>query len=413
VITAGSLGASARMRLRALLGWLIACGTIALLTGPASASSAQSSGPFVSLEAVSCSGPRMCMALGTLSSGFAGPTGPQPPVPIADRWNGKSWSIEVMPMPPNASPLGLRPTTISCPSSRTCFALLDDRNGLLSVDRWSGGRWSIQLTLQPGRGFSLNDLSCSSPSACTAVGTKNQTGYVSDNVPLVEHWNGRSWSIHRIASPAHGELLNVSCPLRRLCIAVGDTDRGDALSERWNGSRWSRERIPAESYFGGIARGGTSDLSCASATACVAVGGWVAFCGSLRRSGPDFCDPANAQGELMWRWNGFRWSFQARDTDSQWERLSCVSATWCVAVGINASYKSDVQQWNGVRWTTTAVVAHGGLNDVSCTSATNCVAVGTTSAPHSHHSAPFVWQWNGRRWMDRSPPNPSTAPTLR
>jgi hypothetical protein len=61
----------------------------------------------------------------------------------------------------------------------------------------------------------------------------------------VESWDGSSWRAPRVPTPAHAtkaELLGVSCSSSTACTAVGDSTAGSTtstLAERWNGSSWS------------------------------------------------------------------------------------------------------------------------------------------------------------------------------
>ena len=87
--------------------------------------------------------------------------------------------------------------------------------------------------------------------------------------------------------------------------------------------------------------------------------------------------------------------------------VSCASATACVAVGTaylrNAS-AALVERWDGAHWTLLPAVNAGSrqtsLSSVWCGSARSCVAVGTL---HRHNtSQPLVAVWSGRRWsVDR------------
>lgn len=87
----------------------------------------------------------------------------------------------------------------------------------------------------------LNGVSCTSSTACTAVGS----GFVSDGgSTLVEVWNGATWSIQ--ASPsAHRSvdsgLQSISCISATQCAAAGFefAPRELSLIETWNGSTWS------------------------------------------------------------------------------------------------------------------------------------------------------------------------------
>ena len=82
-------------------------------------------------------------------------------------------------------------------------------------------------------------MSCTSASACTAVGY-----YASGStyVTLAERWNGTKWSIQHTPNPtgAPGSWLDgVSCASASTCTAVGDPNFSPpqvTLAERWNGS---------------------------------------------------------------------------------------------------------------------------------------------------------------------------------
>jgi hypothetical protein len=86
--------------------------------------------------------------------------------------------------------------------------------------------------------------------------------------------------------------------------------------------------------------------------------------------------------------------------------VSCVSATWCLAVGgtepRTGSDPSLVARWDGRRWTAAAGPAPLTfvLNAVSCASSTFCVAVNGIS--------PSLFRWNGTTWADVAPPGVDT-----
>ncbi len=77
--------------------------------------------------------------------------------------------------------------------------------------------------------------------------------------------------------PADG-LDGIACPAASDCVAVGaggsltppgNTDGARTLVERWNGSGWAIVPSPSPS-----ANSGLSQVACASASDCVAVGGF-------------------------------------------------------------------------------------------------------------------------------------------
>ena len=152
-------------------------------------------------------------------------------VALAERWNGTRWSIQ-----PTSSPAGAAGAILCGASLRVNDRLHCRRERLQlppSVERWNGKRWSIRRTPSPAGAMSsaLNGVSCTSSKACTAVGSYALGAGCStfqppcSGPPLIEHWNGISWSIQRIPNPgvATYTLLNVvSCGSPTACTAVGN-----------------------------------------------------------------------------------------------------------------------------------------------------------------------------------------------
>jgi hypothetical protein len=66
----------------------------------------------------------------------------------------------------------------------------------------------------------LSDVSCTSATACSAVGNYFSSSHVT--LPLAEGWNGTSWSIQATPVPgsAPGELNGVAC-ISSGCTAAG------------------------------------------------------------------------------------------------------------------------------------------------------------------------------------------------
>ena len=89
---------------------------------------------------------------------------------------------------------------------------------------------------------------CPSPARCVAVGSYADSSGTS---ALAESWNGTAWSIQRVPVPVsvtHSALDGVSCSSATACTAVGYyTDNlGDqvTLAEKWNGVSWSVQATP-------------------------------------------------------------------------------------------------------------------------------------------------------------------------
>jgi hypothetical protein len=227
------------------------------------------------LLGVSCASATACMAVGNYFD-----LGVQ--TPYAERWNGRRWLIESVPMPVGASAALFG--GVSCPSANRCIAVgsyVAANSMMLFAERWNGTQWSLQRIPQPaGPGGFLVGVSCSSVTACTAVG-----GYTGPHfsrtfpgdVTLAERWNGQRWSIQPTPNPAgiqDSRLLSVSCASPTSCTTVGwhATGRDDAhlytLAEIWNGQRWLVQRTPNPGAHGSALQ----QVSCTAAKACTAVG---------------------------------------------------------------------------------------------------------------------------------------------
>jgi hypothetical protein len=201
------------------------------------------------LWSVSCPSRRVCFAVGDYARSTTGYASP-----LAERWNGREWSIQRTALPGGAKGGDLM--SVSCPSSRACTAVglyyNQDQTELTLAEHWNGVRWSIQPTPfdQAASYPQLDGVSCSSRRACTAVGS-SLTGDPGYSQMLAERWNGRKWSIQQPREPNLGinpSLSSVSCPSSRVCTAVGAyaslRGTGLTLAERWNGVNWSIQRTP-------------------------------------------------------------------------------------------------------------------------------------------------------------------------
>ena len=271
---------------------------------------------FRVLRGVSCTSPRACMAVGDQESSL-GPT-----VPLAERWNGRTWEVQPTPNPPGAT-LGVL-YGVSCAGPRACTAvgqqLTSTGTALPLVERWDGASWEIQNAPIPAGASDglLGGVSCTAARACTAVGY-----YITGaGVPqtLAERWNGSTWEIQPTPNPPVDRQISlsaVSCPQRRACTAVGFSEFNavSTLAERWNGSTWEIQETPNPA---GASFNSLSGVSCPARRTCTAVGG--------------------ATRTLAERWDGSTWEIQptpdpAAATDANLAGVSCPTRRVCTAVG--------------------------------------------------------------------------------
>jgi hypothetical protein len=309
--------------------------------------------PFSGLGSVSCTSATACTAAGSYSTNSGGGT-------LAERWNGKTWSIQSTVTPKGTNGNGFH--GVSCTSSTACMAVGTAFVTATSANRplaesWNGKNWRAQTTPSPkgGSGGVFFADSCTAASACTAVGDFVTKAGLQRG--LIERWNGKSWTVQAGAAAAKQVwLMGVSCPAADACVADGyqNNGTGDAqlLIERWNGKSWTAQQVPLPK---GAPGGAFSAVSCTSPTACTA-------------TGTDFGVTAPSLAE---RWNGKTWKVQRTPNPSNYK----------------TSFSSIA------------------LNGVSCTSATACTATGAYTPGGS--GAYFTEVWNGKTWKLQSPPEPA------
>ena len=330
-------------------------------------------------SAVSCTSGRACTAVGSHAASLSSPG-----FTLAQRWNGTSWRVQRTILPNGAASSTF--TGVSCASATACTAVgaaigKATRRGVNLAEAWNGASWRVQAipTPQGSTGSSLFAVSCTSPSACTAVGDyDNAAGRV---LAVAERWNGKAWRIQPIPRPAKvTQLFGVSCPAARACTAVGyqNSGTGDArpLAEAWNGTTWHVQAVPLPP---GAPGGILTAVSCTSPRACTATGT------NFSTTGPTLAE----------RWNGTHWRVQptpnpANSGTSREEvelnGVSCTSATACTASGKyspGGSAAYFLEAWNGRRWRLVtaplpAGFVQGALNGLSCAPA-RCTAVGAWS----------------------------------
>jgi hypothetical protein len=88
----------------------------------------------------------------------------------------------------------------------------------------AGPSWAIQSTPSPGgrQGSILLGMSCPSARACTAVGAISPLSRPKGTI--TEYWNGRKWAVQHAPNPSDAgasPLLGVSCSSATACTAVG------------------------------------------------------------------------------------------------------------------------------------------------------------------------------------------------
>ena len=286
------------------------------------------------------------------------PTTGGPPM-TTEMWNGSSWSDTALPVPAGiVDPEAVPYISLSCLSSSFCLAVgVGDAGDGAFSDEWTGSEWiALPLTFPSGAG--LTSVSCLSPNECFGIGYDGELNFAAA-------WDGSAWSV--VPVPGYRDLNDVSCVSATFCMAVGDFE-----PELWNGSQSSVVQPPSQPAD-------LDSVSCVSAAFCKAVG--------FGSSGSDsVATPAMAS------WDGSSWSTDPSPfspTTNLWlYGVDCSSNASCLAVGTgeftgnNGVYDPLVAQWTNNSWSMADAPAElsGTYADVplvvSCVAGWACVTTG-------------------------------------
>jgi hypothetical protein len=330
----------------------------------------------------------------------------------------------------------------------SCVAFLMAAGFLAQASPASAASW-LPHSLNLPSGISqvaLFGVSCSATTTCTAVG---------------QDWNGSNWGAHaesgwgsgwtpqtgvlRNPGVKNGILRGVSCVPTKPCMTAGSygNSQGESrgmLQAQASGA-WSFDGIDPSSF--GVADA-MNAISCASTSWCETVGwvvrvttsynygGDVAFTTppsffdssvlsgsnaamngvSCLNTNPGFCMAvgSSAPNAAAQTYNGATgWTNTAAPAlanGSILRSVSCVTTSWCMAVGNYHDASGDhalAELWNGSIWTqktlpatTTASIAYG----ISCVSANECHSVGAGT----NDTVPQADRWNGSTWTSETAP---------
>jgi len=183
-------------------------------------------------------------------------------------------------------------------------------------------------------------------------------------------------------------MASISCRTGQ-CIATGggrSSLNRPQEPQAWTLSkgRWSVVSLPG----GTTTRQTLESVSCSQPNSCVAVG-WTQV-------------GAASKGFAERLVSGVWLQTPLPSGTPQLYSVSCLSRTWCMAVGsAKQQPESNIAlEWNGTTWRqiTTAAVTPSEFYGVSCLSSTFCMAVGYSGA------SPLAEEWNGTSWTNTSPP---------
>ena len=262
------------------------CVVVGVLVPAASAAAGTTTATSSYFNAVDCPSASVCVAVGSIETNHDNATGQLvggsfQPIAVKTTDGGQTWTPLSLP----TVDANLR--AVSCSSTSACVAV----GGTRTVYR---GTWysvgAVVIRIQgdsgsvvdglPSGARALDAVNCYHLSDCVAVGGALETGTVRLRPQiLVTRDGGLDWS--SVASPlSSGQLETVACTSSPHCVALGadsysngfySSSRPVALWSSTPTSQWHVSTIAAE-------RGGPTAVACASAQRCLAVGDWFNWC---------------------------------------------------------------------------------------------------------------------------------------
>jgi hypothetical protein len=266
-------------------------------------------------------------------------------VTLAEHWDGSSWSIVSTPNPSGMDDYQL--SSVSAVSADDVWAVGSGPTGI--VEHWDGASWRLVAGAKPpgGGGWDLWDVDARSASDVWAVG-ENFTS--KGTIGFIEHWDGSTWKqVPSAVPPGKPRVFSfsgVSAVSADDVWAVGFSSQdfgGDQrpLIEHWDGTSW--QLVEGAGDLAAAITGGLVDVTAVGADDVWAVG-HSKKTGSYIRT-------------LIEHWDGTAWSrvhspnVRARGNNF----LDGVAATsagdaWSVGGHTDLQRKSIIEHWDGTSW---------------------------------------------------------------
>jgi hypothetical protein len=309
-------------------------------------------------------------------------------VPAGDRWD--------------------RPVAIAGSASDDVWAvgerLPDPRHVFPLLEHWDGHRWAYSAGAPlGGRQAYLTSVAALTSDDVWAVGNFASVGPVPP-APLIEHWNGRSWSLQptrdltRLKSALPYTVTSVAAlaPDDVWVLGTPGSNSSDVYLH-WNGTSWKVSRGPNIGVHYGSAA--MQVIAADQRGRLWAAGGWMRGYGEAGVPG----------GGTVERWNGRQWEVNRH---AAWkEPLTKVAPVapddmWAIAGGSFTTAGTyglspvRVLHWNGSIWKVEL-----SLGEASSVDLTGLAAISADDAyvtgSYLTTRQPFIKHWDGTRWRSQ------------
>ncbi|GCE10985.1 hypothetical protein [Tengunoibacter tsumagoiensis] len=269
------------------------------------------------------------------------------------------------------------------------------------IEHWDGSSWTIVPASDLWTYGSLAAVAAIDPANVWAVGRDG-----GGSVALLAHWDGTSWKQSRVSFT--GNLFAITALAWNDIWAVGRDDDFATLIIHWDGTNWSRVASPSPgsvgSYLFGIAAHSASDI-------------WAV--------GEDVKED-HLEYTLVEHWDGVSWNTVSDNQQNGSPVLNAVTtfpsgkAIVVGTYGPNSGYNDRVyaQLWNGAQWNTQPIPSPtsgvSALMGIVAPGENDAWAVGTNASLFRHPGAvvPLIEHWNGAGWRRMSGPRPGVMVAL-
>ena len=279
------------------------------------------------------------------------------------------------------------------------------------IEHWNGKAWSLVSAPVVGLGSLLNAIAPIPHSRqLWAVGTYVNSQSKSYQT-LIERWDGEQWSI--VPSPffktdpenTSNMFYSVSALSRKNAWAVGVYDNGHglmqtALIEHWNGMQWQAIAAPTPP--------GSTISFLYGVLALSERDVWAVGTASVNGGGDVV---------LLDHWNGTSWSLVAAPNPGSIAnvlnsviRIPGTNQLWAVGKALSGgAYQTLIERWDGKQWHVVAS-PNPGMNDnnlqnVIAVDDDEAWAVGSDTSGNGDQ--PLIEHWNGTAWSLFASPTPS------
>ena len=300
---------------------------------------------YDAFNAIAAPSPREAWVVGSYFSGQEGGRHGA----FIERWNGRRWRLAHVPLPGGAT---LESVSASAAEDVWAIGMRSHLEPLL--EHWDGVRWRVVPAAR--RGGILHAVAALTPHDAWAVGTRRRgRGFAT----LIEHWDGASWSIVASPSPSvepggrrYAILQAVGAVSPTDVWAVGSSVIGvpatasRTLIEHWNGRRWTI--VPSPNVTSkGVTNNFLFSVSGSRRGDVWAVGSW----------GDYLAGGFGGKGDhaLALHWDGRRWSQSATPALRRRSSLSGVAAVaggaWAVGDrGLQPRQHTLIERFDGKSW---------------------------------------------------------------